>query len=146
MSGPILVAVGPAGITAPMADMIARLTGTGDRQDVAVTVVHVARVWGTSLGIQHPALQPNAGERGTAQELVVRAAQELRVRGVEAEGLVTSGRDVGKALADTARRAGASAIVVGRSDSSRLSRLLRGSDPARTVLGHARCSIIAVSS
>jgi nucleotide-binding universal stress UspA family protein len=49
-----------------------------------------------------------------------------------------------KALAATARRAGASAIVVGRSSAGRLSRLLRGPDPARTLLDRASCTLIAV--
>src|SRR5205085_5486042 len=111
--------------------------GTVDRQEAAVTVVHVARVWGTALGIQHPALQPTAGERTAAQDVVVRAALRLRACGVEAEALVTSGRDTGKALTATARRTGASAIVVGRSSAGRLSRLLLGSDPARTLVDRA---------
>jgi nucleotide-binding universal stress UspA family protein len=142
--GPIVVAVGSAGLNERMVEMVARLAGTGDRQEAVVTVVHVARVWGTALGIQHPALQPSTGERSAAQDVVVRAALQLRVRGVEAEAVVTSGRDTGKALVATARRAGASAIVVGRSSTGRLSRLLRGPDPARTVLDRASCTLIVV--
>jgi len=106
--------------------------------------VHVARIWGTALGIQHPALQPSAGERSAAQDVVMRAALQLRAHGIEVEAVVTSGRDTGKALAATARRAGASAIVVGRSSTGRLSRLLRGSDPARMLLDRASCTLIAV--
>ena len=142
--GPIVVAVGSAGLSERMVEMVARLAGTGDRQEAAVTVVHVARVWGTALGIQHPALQPSAGERSAAQDVVVRAALQLHAHGVEAEALVTSGRDTGKALAATARRTGASAIVVGRSVAGRLSRLLRGPDPARTLLDRASCTLIVV--
>jgi hypothetical protein len=100
-----------------MVETVARLAGTGDRQEAAVTVVHVARVWGTALGMQHPALQPSAGERRNAQDVVVRAALQLRVRGIEAEALVASGR---------------------------LSRLLRGPDPARKLLDRAAGTLIAV--
>jgi nucleotide-binding universal stress UspA family protein len=142
--GPIVVAVGRAGLSERMVEMVARLAGTGDRQEAAVTVVRVARVWGTALGLQHPALQPSTGERRAAQDVVVRAALLLRARGVEAEAVVTSGRDTGKALAATARRASASAIVVGRSSAGRLSRLLRGPDPARTLLDRASCTLIVV--
>ena len=142
--GPIIVAVGSAGLSERTIETVVRLAGTGDRQEAAVTMVHVARVWGTALGIQHPALQPSAGERSAAQDLVVRAALQLHAHGVEAEALVTSGRDTGKALAATARRGGASAIVVGRSAAGRLSRLLRGPDPARTLLDRASCTLIVV--
>ena len=142
--GPILVAVGSAGLTERMVETVVRLAGAGERQEAAVTVVHVARVWGTALGIQHPALQPSAGERTAAQDLVVRAALQLRAHGVASEPVVTSGRDTGKALAAAARRADASAIVVGRSASGRLSRLLRGPDPARTLLDRASCTLIVV--
>ena len=142
--GPIIVAVGSAGLSERMIETVVRLAGTGDRQEAAVTVVHVARVWGTALGIQHPALQPSAGERSAGQDVVVRAALQLHAHGVEAEAVVTSGRDTGKALAATARRAGASAIVVGRSAAGRLSRLLRGPDAARTLLDRASCTLIVV--
>lgn len=145
MSGPIIVAVGADGLTTPMTALVAQLAGTGERQEVAVTVVHVAKVWGTNLGIQHPALQPNAGERSAAQEIAARAARELSAHGIRADALVTSGRDTGKALAGAAQRAGASAIVVGRGSSGRLGRLLRGQDPARTLLDQAPCTVIMVS-
>ena len=127
-----------------MVETVVRLAGTGDREEAAVTVVHVARVWGTALGLQHPALQPSAGERRAAQDVVMRAALQLRAHGIEVEAVVTSGRNTGKALAATARCAGASAIVVGRSSASRLSRLLRGPDPARTLLDRVSCILIAV--
>jgi nucleotide-binding universal stress UspA family protein len=142
--GPIVVAVGSSGLSERMVETVVRLAGTGDRQEAAVTVVHVARVWGTALGLQHPALQPSAGERRAAQDVVMRAALQLRAHGIEAEAVVTSGRDTGKALAATAHRAGASAIVVGRSSAGRLSRLLRGPDTARTLLDRASCTLIAV--
>jgi nucleotide-binding universal stress UspA family protein len=74
----------------------------------------------------------------------MRAALHLRAHGFEVEAVVTSGRDTGKALAAPARRAGASAVVVGRRSAGRLSRLLRGPDPARTLLDRALCTLIAV--
>ena len=42
--GPIVVAVGSAGLSERMVETVVRLAGTGDRQKAAVTVVHVARV------------------------------------------------------------------------------------------------------
>ena len=141
--GPIVVAVGSAGLSERMVETVVRLAGTGDRQEAAVTVVHVARVWGTALGLQHPALQPSAGERRTAQDVIMRAALQLRAHGIEVEAVVTSGRDTGKALAATAHGAGASAVV-GRSSAGRLSRLLRGPDTARTLLDRVSCTLMAV--
>lgn len=140
----IVVAVGPNGLSESVAATVARLAGSGDAQFAAVTVVHVAKVWGTSLGLQHPALQPTATERGTAQQLAARAALELCERGVEAEALVTSGRDVGKALAAAARRSEATTIVVGRGRAGRISRLLRGPNPARRLLDLASCTLVIV--
>ena len=139
---PIIVAVGPAGLSAAMAELVARLAGSGEGQTAPVTVVHVARVWGTSLGLQHPALQPSAHERAGARELVARAALELRGRGVEAAALVVSGRNVGKALAGVARRQGAGTVVVGRHSGGRLARLLRGPDPARVILNRVACTLV----
>lgn len=142
--GAILVAVSAAGLTERMAETVARLAGTGERQDGAVTVVHVAKVWGSSLGIQHPALRPTRGERTAAREVAARAALALRERGVEAEALVVSGRDAGKALADVARRMGAEMVIVGRTDSTLLGRLLRGADPARVLLNRLGCTLVIV--
>jgi hypothetical protein len=42
--GPIIVAVGSAGLSERLVEMVVRLAGTGDRQEAAVMVVHVARV------------------------------------------------------------------------------------------------------
>ncbi len=142
----ILVAVGKSGLPAPMLDLVVRLAGTGDQQHTSVTVVHVAKVWGTGLGIQHPALQPTASERTAAQEIAARAALDLQARGIEAEALVIAGRDVGKALAAAATRAGASMLVVGRGSAGRLSRLLRGPDPASVLLHRSRCTLLVVAA
>lgn len=139
---PIIVAVGAAGLSKTMAELVARLAGTGEGQTAAVTVVHVAKVWGTALGLQHPALQPSAHERAGARDLVARAALELCDRGVEAEALLVSGRNVGKALAGVARRQGAGMVVIGRHSGGRLSRLLRGPDPARVVLSRVACTLV----
>lgn len=144
--GHIVVAVGAAGLTPPMVETVARLAGTGAAQEHLVTVVHVARVWGSGLGIQHPALQPSADERTAAQQIARQAAVDLRSREVDAEPLVISGRDTGKALAALARRKGATTVVVGRSRSSRLGRLLHGPDPARRVLGGTSCTVVVASS
>ncbi len=144
--GGILVAVGSAGLAPAMIETVARLAGTGARQEQAVTVVHVARVWGTGLGIQHPALQPNAGERSAAQQVAWQAAVALRQRGVETEPLVVSGRDTGKALAAVARRRDAATVVVGRSGAGRMSRLLRGPDAARRLLAGTTCTVVVVAS
>jgi nucleotide-binding universal stress UspA family protein len=122
--------------------LVAPLAGSGVGQHPPVIVVHVAKVWGTSLGLQHPSLKPSAAEIGTAQDLAARAAQDMHAAGVVAEALVISGRDVGKALAPAAERAGASAIVIGRGRGGRLSRLLRSPDPARAVMGRIRCTLV----
>ncbi len=143
--GRIVVAVGPGGLSESVVATVERLAGSGEAQVSAVTVVHVAKVWGSGLGLQHPALQPSAAERDTAQRLAARAALELCERGVDAEALVTSGRDMGKALAAVARRAGADLVVVGRGRSGRLNRLLRGPDPARRLLDLASCTIVVVA-
>ena len=144
MASPIVVAVAETGLTPAMVEAVARLAGSGESQDAPVTVVHVARVWGTSLGLQHPALQPNRGERATAEAIVVEAGRMLRARDVAADALVISGRDTGKTLAAAAARAGTAAIVVGRGRRGRLARLLKGPDVARRLLARATCTIIIV--
>ncbi len=147
-AGPILVAVGPHGLSERMIDAVVRLAGCGERQRHPVTLVHVARVWGTGLGIQHPALYPSASERGAAHEVVTRAGQALREHGVQADALITASRDVAKAIARAALRADAHAIVVGRNPAGRVARLLRGADPARGLLNraHLTCSVVVVAT
>lgn len=143
--GLIVVAVSATGLAPPLVETVARLAGTGAEQEHPVTVVHVARVWGSGLGIQHPALQPSADERTAAQQVAWQAAVDLRDRGVDAEPLVISGRDTGKALAALARRKGAATVVVGRRKGGRLGRLLHGPDPARRLLDGTACTIVVVS-
>jgi nucleotide-binding universal stress UspA family protein len=144
MARPIVVAVAETGLTPAMVETVARLAGRGGSQDAPVTVVHVARVWGTSLGIQHPALQPNKSERTAAEAIVVEAGRALRARGVAADALVISGRDTGKTLAAAAARAGAAAVVVGRSRRGPLARLLKGPGVARRLLAQINCTLVVV--
>jgi hypothetical protein len=62
----------------------------------------------------------------------------LRERGVTADALVVASRDAGKAVAEAARRRGASLIVVEPGGSGRLDRFLRGPELGRVLLDHRR--------
>lgn len=145
MAAPVVVVV-TANLGTEMAQLIARIVGTGESQQAEITVVHVARVWGNSLGLQHPALQPNAAERANAQEIATQAVQMLRDIGVTADALVLASRDAGKMVAEAARRRGAGTIIVERNDTGRIDRILRGPDLARALLDRTTCTIIAVGS
>jgi len=77
-----------------------------------VSVLSVARVWGTSLGLPNPGLLPSKGEWDTQRKLVARAVKELRRRGVEASGNVVGTRRAAKRIVREAERLECGAIVM----------------------------------
>jgi nucleotide-binding universal stress UspA family protein len=77
-----------------------------------VHVLAVARVWGTSLGLPHPALMPNKRELKEQHERVAAALAILRRRGITASGQVLGTRNAAKRIVIEARRRRADAIVM----------------------------------
>jgi nucleotide-binding universal stress UspA family protein len=78
-----------------------------------VHVISIARIWGTSLGIQHPGLFPTKLEWKAQLEIVGGAVRLLKGAGLEAKGGVIASRNPSKVISREAARLQCSAIVMG---------------------------------
>lgn len=80
---------------------LAARQGGGSR----VRVVTVARIHGSSFGLQHPGLMPSKSERDQAQAIVTSAIRALQRAGLRADGEVVITRGAARAFARAARGA-----------------------------------------
>ncbi|MFI5282662.1 MAG: universal stress protein [Candidatus Dormibacterales bacterium] len=78
-----------------------------------VHVMSIARIWGTSLGIQHPGLFPSKREWQHQLEIVGGAVRTLKKAGLEARGGVIASRNPSKVITREAKRLGCRGIVIG---------------------------------
>lgn len=88
-----------------------------------ITVLTVARLWGTSFGLPNPGLRPSKREMDEQREVVVSALERLEAMGIEADGHIVTTRHPAKSIRRQIRRNGASAVVMGADP--RRSRFLR---------------------
>jgi hypothetical protein len=70
-----------------------------------VRVVTVAKIHGSSFGLQHPGLMPNKKERDQAQVIVTTAIKALQRAGTRADGEVVITRSPGRSFVRAARAA-----------------------------------------
>ncbi len=70
-----------------------------------VRVVTVAKIHGSSFGLQHPGLMPDKKERDQAQAIVTTAIRALQRAGARADGEVVITRSPGRSFARAARAA-----------------------------------------
>jgi hypothetical protein len=90
-----------------------------------VRVVTVARIHGSSLGLQHPGLMPSKRERDQAQAIVTNAIRALQRADVRADGEVVITRGAARAFARAARGAReVRHVIVDDPRAGRLGRLL----------------------
>jgi hypothetical protein len=89
-----------------------RLARSRDPDASRVRVMTVARVHGTSFGLQHPGLMPNKREKDAAQAIVARAIRSLQSAGLKADGEVAITRSPAKSFTRAARAAGAAHLVL----------------------------------
>jgi nucleotide-binding universal stress UspA family protein len=88
-----------------------------------VRVITIARIHGSSLGLQHPGLMPNKKEKDAAQALVTRAIKALQKAGAKADGEVVITRSPAKSFTRAARASGASHVVLDNPPGGPLKRL-----------------------
>jgi nucleotide-binding universal stress UspA family protein len=91
----------------------------GDR----VRVITIARIHGSSFGLQHPGLMPNKKEKDAAQTLVTHAIKALQKAGAKADGEVVITRSVGRSFAKAARAAGVARVVIDDTGKGRLDKI-----------------------
>jgi nucleotide-binding universal stress UspA family protein len=78
-----------------------------------VRVVSIARIWGTSLGLPNPGLNPTKREWDEQRLIVRRAVEALQKAGFEASGHVIGTRRATKRIVAEASGFGADALVMG---------------------------------
>jgi hypothetical protein len=88
-----------------------------------VRVITVARIHGTSFGLQHPGLMPNKREKDAAQAIVTKAIESLQQVGLKADGEVVITRSPARSFTRAARAAGASHVVLDNPQGGSLTRL-----------------------
>lgn len=92
-----------------------------------VRVVTIARIHGTSFGLQHPALMPTKKERDAASAIVADAISKLQRAGVGADGEVIITRGTARPFARAARAAGeVQHVIVDGPGAGRYSRWMTG--------------------
>ena len=91
-----------------------------------VRVITIARIHGSSFGLQHPGLMPNKKEKDAAQAIVTKAIKSLQHSGLKADGEVVITRSPARSFTRAARAAGASHVVLDNPPGGPLTRLDTG--------------------
>jgi nucleotide-binding universal stress UspA family protein len=99
----------------------------------AVRVLCIARMYGTSLGLQNPGLRPNKHELEQHENTVDQAIRALKRARVEADGHIIATRKATKTILGEARRQSCEVIVMGadRRRNRFVANLLWGQEPYR---------------
>jgi len=88
-----------------------------------VRVITIARIHGTSFGLQHPGLMPNKREKDAAEAIVTQAIKSLQHCGLKADGEIAITRSPAKSFTKAARAAGSSHVVLDNPPGGPLARL-----------------------
>jgi hypothetical protein len=116
--------VSPASPLPP--EVLAEAVELAAPEHARITVLGIARIFGTSLGLPHPGLQPTAGEWDEERAIVNEAAEELRRRGFEVRVALSRSRNAPKMIARWARAKNFHAIVVPDPERPRWRRRIEG--------------------
>jgi len=122
-AGVLLASTGKPFSEAAIAEA-ARLAGgpVGGR----VRVITIARIHGTSFGLQHPGLMPNKKEKDAAQAIVTQAIKSLQRSGLKADGEIVITRSPVRSFTRAARAASAAHVVLDNPQGGPLTRLDAG--------------------
>ena len=107
-------------------EVISRAIELATPEHAKITVLGIARVYGTSLGLPNPGLQPNRIEWQTLREGVEAAADELRARGFEVRVGLSRSRNAPKMISRWAKARNFHAIVVADPERPRWRRFFEG--------------------
>ena len=119
-AGVLLASTGKPFTPAAIAEA-ARLADRG-----RVRVITVARIHGSSFGLQHPGLMPSKKEKDAAEAVVTSAIKSLHRSGLKADGEVVITRSPAKSFTRAARAAGAAHVVLDNPPGGPLTRLDTG--------------------
>lgn len=82
-------------------------------QNGRVTVLTVARLWGSGLGLPNPGLRPSKREMDEQKDNVTWALARLEEAGVSANGHIVTTRNPTKSILNAAKRQKCDAIIMG---------------------------------
>lgn len=88
---------------------VALLHGEGGR----ATVMTVARLWGTSLGLPNPGLRPSKREMDMQKDLMFDALERLENAGIAAEGHIVTTRHPLKSIRKKVKQSQCDAVIMG---------------------------------
>jgi nucleotide-binding universal stress UspA family protein len=108
------------------------------------TIVSIARVFGTSLGIPHPGLKPTPAEWQVQRDLVQDAADRLRDRGFEVRLQVARSRNAPKMIARWATARHMHAVVVADPERPKWRRVIEG-EVAKEIFRRCHIPVYPVS-
>ena len=107
-------------------EVLTRAIDLATPEHAKITVLGIAKVYGTSLGLPNPGLQPNRIEWQTLKEGVDAAADALRMRGFEVRVGLSRSRNASKMIAKWAKARNFHAIVVADPERPRWRQVIEG--------------------
>lgn len=107
-------------------EAIGRTIELATPEHAKITVLSIAKVFGTSLGIPHPGLQPTKAEWDAQRKIVNDAAKILRRKGFELRVRVARTRNPAKLIAKWGRALRMHAIVLADPERPRWRRFIEG--------------------
>jgi K+-sensing histidine kinase KdpD len=110
----------------PEPELVRRTLELATPEHAKITVLGVAKIYGTSLGLPHPGLQPNRIEWQIVRDGVEEAADELRAQGFEVRVGLTRARNVPKMVAKWVKARNFHAVVVSAPEKPRWRALVEG--------------------
>ena len=128
---------------APEPELVQRTLELAGPEHAKITVLGVAKIYGTSLGLPHPGLQPNRIEWQIVRDGVEEAADELRAHGFEVRVGLTRARNIPKMVAKWVQARNFHAVVVSAPDKPRWRALVEG-DLAREITRRSGVPVQAV--
>lgn len=128
-AGPSTVLLASTGVPF-IAEEISRCAALAGRSPI--TVLSVARLHGSALGLPNPGLMPSRREREEQRDIVAAAIRALQRHGRSVDGQVVITRNPAKTIARAALRLRVEHVVLAVPEQGRLRRLIEG-DPAAGV-------------
>lgn len=97
----------------PISDEVIGLTVDMLQAGGQVTVLTVARLWGTSFGLPSPGLRPSKREMDEQKENMFSALERLEKAGIEANGHIVTTRNPCKSIRKQVAQRDCDAIIMG---------------------------------
>lgn len=108
------------------AEVVRRTIELATPEHAKITVLGIARVFGTSLGFPHPGLQPTSSEWADQRKFADDAADLLRDRGFEVRVALSRSRNPPKMIARWGNGKNFHAIVIADPERPKWRRLIEG--------------------